>query len=86
MFPMKFFEYLAAGLPVVSTRLSSLEGFADYLAFADSAEEFASEIDKILSEPSAFDEQSVKKLVSEHSYRKRTKKMIKIIKNLLLWD
>ena len=86
MFPMKFFEYLAAGLPVVSTRLSSLEGFADYLAFADSAEEFASEIDKILSEPSAFDEQSVKKLVSEHSYRKRTEKMMKIIKNLLLWD
>ena len=28
MFPMKFFEYLAAGLPVVSTDIDALQGFA----------------------------------------------------------
>ena len=83
MFPMKFFEYLAAGLPVVSTNLPSLEEFADYVNFANSAEEFASKIHNILSTSSAFDQLGVEKLVSSHSYRKRTDKMIATIKYLL---
>ena len=83
MFPMKFFEYLAAGLPVVSTNLPSLEEFADYINFANSPEEFASQINNILADSTAFDESRVKKLVSNHSYRKRTKKMIAIINYLL---
>ena len=83
MFPMKFFEYLAAGLPVVSTNLPSLEEFADYVNFANSAEEFASQINDILAHSSAFDQLGVKKLVSNHSYRKRTEKMIATIKYLL---
>ena len=84
MFPMKFFEYLAAGLPVVSTRLPSLEEFADYIHFANTAEEFASKIDEILSNSSAIDDPRVKELVSEYSYRKRTEKMIETIKQVLL--
>ena len=83
MFPMKFFEYLAAGLPVVSTRLPSLEEFAEYINFASTAEEFASMINKILSNSSHFDEQSVKDLVSKYSYRKRTEAMIKTIEQVL---
>ena len=83
MFPMKFFEYLAAGLPVVSTNLPSLEEFADYVNFANSAEEFASQINNILTSSSAFDQLGVKKLISNHSYRKRTDKMIETIKYLL---
>jgi len=83
MFPMKFFEYLAAGLPVVSTRLPSLEEFADYMCFADTAEEFASKITQILSNSSHFDEQRVKNLLSKHSYHKRTEIMIKTIKQVL---
>ena len=83
MFPMKFFEYLAAGLPVVSTRLPSLEEFADYMCFADTAEEFASKITQILSNSSHFDEQRVKKLLTKHSYRRRTEIMIKTIKQVL---
>ena len=84
MFPMKFFEYLAAGLPVVSTRLPSLEEFSDYMHFANTADEFAFEIDAILSDSSPVDELKVKKLVSLYSYRKRTEKMIKTIEQFLL--
>lgn len=83
MFPMKFFEYLAAGLPVVSTRLPSLEEFAEYIDFANTAEEFASIINQILSNSSHFDDRRVKKLVSKYSYRKRTETMIKIIEQIL---
>ena len=83
MFPMKFFEYLAAGLPVISTRLPSLEEFADYIDFADSAKEFAFRVDNILSKTSAIDPSRVKRLVSNYSYRKRTEKMINIIRRVL---
>ena len=83
MFPMKFFEYLAAGLPVVSTRLPSLEEFAEYIDFANTAEEFASIINQILSNSFHFDDRRVKKLVSKYSYRKRTETMIKIIEQIL---
>ena len=83
MFPMKFFEYLAAGLPVVSTNLPSLEEFADYVNFANSAEEFAAQINDILERSSTFDRSDVKELVSNYSYRKRTDKMIAIIRYLL---
>ena len=83
MFPMKFFEYLAAGLPVVATNLPSLKEFADYVNFANSPEEFASQINDILAHSSTFDQLGVKKLVSNHSYRKRTEKMITTIKHLL---
>ena len=83
MFPMKFFEYLAAGLPVVSTRLPSLEEFAEYISFANTAEEFASKINQILLNSSHFDERRIKNLVSRHSYRKRTETMIKTIKQVL---
>ncbi|MEC7737670.1 MAG: glycosyltransferase, partial [Cyanobacteriota bacterium] len=83
MFPMKFFEYLAAGLPVVSTRLPSLEEFAEYISFANTAEEFASKINQILLNSSHFDERRIKNLVSRHSYRKRTEAMIKTIKQVL---
>ena len=83
MFPMKFFEYLAAGLPVVSTRLPSLEEFSDYIDFAGSAQEFASKIETILSKSVVRDKFKVKNLVSKHSYIGRTSKMIAIINQKL---
>ena len=83
MFPMKFFEYLAAGLPVVSTRLPSLEEFSEYVDFADSVQDFTSKIEMILSKSVVRDELKVKKLVSKHSYTGRTSKMIAIINQIL---
>ena len=37
IFPMKVYEYLAAGLPVVATPLPALEGVADVAVAADAA-------------------------------------------------
>lgn len=50
--PLKVFEYLAAGKPVVSTsmRALELEPVAKEIAFAVSSEEFCSAIDKCLAE------------------------------------
>jgi glycosyltransferase involved in cell wall biosynthesis len=41
VFPLKVFEYLAAGLPVVATSLPSLVGEVDHVAFANGPQEFA---------------------------------------------
>lgn len=40
MFPMKFFEYLAAGVPVVATAISSLRPFANAALLATDREQF----------------------------------------------
>lgn len=47
MFPMKFFEYLAAGLPVVSTRLPALAEFEHLYFPADSVEDFLARITSV---------------------------------------
>ena len=49
MFPMKFFEYLSAGLPVVGTNTPALEEFKDLYFTADTVHEFAQRISSILS-------------------------------------
>ena len=48
MFPMKFFEYLAAGLQVVSTRLPALEEFEELYFPVDDADGFCAAVEKIL--------------------------------------
>lgn len=49
VFPMKVYEYLAAGLPVVSTPLPSLRDTAD-VTFAAGAQEMAEALESVLSE------------------------------------
>lgn len=49
MFPMKFFEYLAAGLPVVSTALPALIGHSDVAHIASSPQQFISLIEAALN-------------------------------------
>ena len=48
--PVKVYEYLAAGKPVVSTKLPELEPISDLVHLAESADEFVSLIDLALEE------------------------------------
>jgi glycosyltransferase involved in cell wall biosynthesis len=50
VFPMKVFEYLAAGLPVVATALESLAEVEDVVHCA-STDEFLAAIERTLSDP-----------------------------------
>jgi glycosyltransferase involved in cell wall biosynthesis len=79
MFPMKFFEYLAAGLPVVSTPLPALQEFRSYFHEADSAEGFIQAIERILSGQSGIDPAHIQALVSRHTYASRTREMLRLI-------
>jgi len=49
MFPMKFFEYLAAGLPVISTALPALRSFASIHSVADDVSAFSKAISAVLA-------------------------------------
>lgn len=75
MFPMKFFEYLAAGLPVVSVPLKAITAFNSIVAIADSKIEFVESIENIISGKTGHldDRLSVAK---NFTYASRMKKMM----------
>jgi len=50
IYPLKFFEYLATGKPVVSTRLPELEEFSDLIYFTRDGEQFLSRVEAGLAE------------------------------------
>lgn len=78
MFPMKFFEYLAAGKNVVSVNLKAIQEFKDYVDISNSQAEFLSNIDKILSGCIVPLDKRLE-LAMEFTYEARTKKMLDLI-------
>jgi glycosyltransferase involved in cell wall biosynthesis len=78
VFPMKVYEYLAAGRPVVSTRLPALQG-VEGLAFADGADEFEAQIDAALREDSEHDRQRRRDLAEAHSWSARVREIAQLV-------
>lgn len=75
MFPMKYFEYLAAGLPVVSTPLAFTRDHDAGLEVADSASEFVGAVEAQLAHGRFSLEQS-RQLVGEHTWEARLVSML----------
>ena len=78
MFPMKYFEYLAAGLPIVSTNLSFTATVSKSLCIANSTEEFIKKIGEQLV-AGKFSQVKAQKLIGENTWQCRTKKMLSAI-------
>ena len=49
--PVKLYEYLATGKPIVARRLPELEPFADVVALYDRAEDFVAALERAVAEP-----------------------------------
>lgn len=79
MFPMKFFEYLAAGCPVVSTHLPALEEYADIMTRATSREEFLRGIEDALSDRVPSLEKRLA-IAQTRTYQWRTDRMMELLK------
>ncbi|KKT48213.1 MAG: hypothetical protein UW39_C0001G0037 [Parcubacteria group bacterium GW2011_GWC2_44_17] len=77
MNPMKFYEYLAAGLPVVATQ--KLVSDSDLLYYAKSYDEFSEAIDRALSENTEDRARKRIEYAKENSWEKRVNEMIGII-------
>ncbi len=78
MFPLKFFEYLAAGKPVVATSLPALQDYSEFFVKADSVEEFCRAVETILS-GCRPDEQRCTELAKKHTWESRLDQMLEII-------
>jgi glycosyltransferase involved in cell wall biosynthesis len=78
MFPLKFFEYLAAGKPVVATSLPALQDYREFYVKADSVEEFCQAVEMILAGRRP-DEQLCTELAKRHTWDARLDQMLEII-------
>jgi glycosyltransferase involved in cell wall biosynthesis len=70
IFPMKVYEYLAAGLPVVATPLPALAGLAD-VATASDAEGLAQLLDGLLADPDPDRRAERSRAAASHSWDRR---------------
>ena len=79
MFPMKFFEYLAAGKPVVAIDTGSLTEFGAWCSLCMTAEEFLAAVDAALTQDS--DEWKIRRseLAKKYTYERRTAMMLEQI-------
>lgn len=73
---MKYYEYLAAGLPVVSTNSGGIEKFKDVIYIANSHPEFILQIQSALIENSDQKRQQRKDFVKPMSWTARVNSMI----------
>jgi glycosyltransferase involved in cell wall biosynthesis len=75
MFPMKYFEYLAAGLPIVSTPLEFTQTHQAGLVIGDTAEAFQKAIEQQLARGRLTDEES-ERYVADNTWNARLQKML----------
>lgn len=78
MFPMKFFEYLAAGKPVVSVDLPALRDFRNVARIAQSPQDFIRGVEEALKGNTAPLEARIS-AAKEHTYEKRMQKMLRLV-------
>lgn len=79
MFPMKFFEYLAAGKVVVSVNLKALRDFGSVCGIAQDHDDFVDRIRGYLDGKAPSLESRIS-LAKEYTYEARTEKMIFLIR------
>lgn len=79
MNPLKLYEYLACGKPVVTTPVAGIEEFKDLVRVASSKEEFNQQIKKALAENSIKEHACRVKAAQKHSWQSRLNRMLKII-------
>lgn len=78
MFPMKFFEYLAAGKKIVSTNIDSLQEYAAFVYLAKDYDDFVEGIgESLLSVPQNINDRNA--LAKSKTYQVRTRSMLRII-------
>ena len=78
MFPMKFFEYLAAGCPVVSTALPALREFRHVVHLADSHADFIAAVERNVRGSGALLGERLE-VAREHTYARRTERMMELL-------
>jgi len=77
--PLKMYEYLAAGKPVVSTDIPSARDFVPPLHIAPDAAGFVSAIEAALAQDSVAEQQAFRRLAAQHDWNVRVEEVSKHI-------
>lgn len=81
MFPMKFFEYLSSGVPVVSTAIPSLEKYGSHAFISVTNEQFLEDIRAAMDISDDWRDNG-RTLASNYTYRRRTADMYAALKQV----
>ncbi|MFA6197837.1 MAG: glycosyltransferase [Patescibacteria group bacterium] len=84
MNPLKLYEYLACGLPVISTPVSGMSMFGDLVRLAKDAGSFSEQIDLALSEDSERLRLQRKAAMRSHTWHQRVDRMMEIVEATML--
>lgn len=85
--PLKLFEYMASGVPIVSSDIPSLREILDedsaFFAIADNHQSFAEVIERVISNPVRAKEKArnAKDNASKYSWNLRAEKIIEFVKH-----
>ncbi len=69
--PVKLYEYLSGGKPVVATKMSELKAYRDFVYLAESAEDFIAKLDAAICENDPQLPERRRSLASEHTWQNR---------------
>jgi glycosyltransferase involved in cell wall biosynthesis len=81
--PMKMYEYLACGKPVVATDNIGTENVNEIIEVAKDYEDFNNKINKVLDEDSDLNRQSRQEFIKKHSWLNTVNKMLELINKKL---
>ncbi len=79
MNPMKMYDYLACGKPIVSTPGAGVEMFENIISRAHSKDEFIKQIEEALRNDSPILREQRLRIIQNHTYEKRVHMMFKYI-------
>jgi glycosyltransferase involved in cell wall biosynthesis len=77
--PLKLYEYLAAGKPVVATPNPEVLELADWVYLADEPDEWATAVAHALAEDTPQKQESRQQVAAQHSWRNRVAAMLTIL-------
>jgi glycosyltransferase involved in cell wall biosynthesis len=79
--PLKLYEYLAAGKPIVSTDMPEVRKFADVVAIAESYEDFLGKCDSLLKVPESSEKIEIRTTIAAaHSWQSRFEALNRALK------
>jgi len=81
--PMKAYEYLACGKPVVATKNIGVDNVREMVNTAASYEEFNQQVNELLAEDNEENQQTRKDFIKKHSWFNTVNKMLELINNKL---
>jgi len=80
MSPLKLFQYMASGRPIVATNVDGLDSFKDYISVARTYEEFLQRIELILKTDTIQKSKARIDMAREETWERRIRNMFELVK------